>query len=160
MYDSNKDGQIDKDDLPNRTRKVFVPIIHTNGTWGHIGYHPKVALSPDEYAISEFVLPEDYVSLVAVNIVGYIPTSGGETITGQEFKVNYATDGEVYNTHTETSGTTSLVCAGDNKIDIKDTGLTLSSATTNDVIGIYYKNGDDYSTYHIIGFILEYTADM
>jgi len=145
--------------IANRTRKLFVPAQHTDDSVNDTTGVDLVDGASDS-AMGHFTVPSDFVSDMTVKAVIY-PAGTGNVYSSHTAYLGAA--GEAIGTHTVATGNQAVAVTANQYSVIQS--LALVDAAAGDYIFVSYlrAGGNALDTVgaavHMMGFLVEYTAD-
>ena len=144
------------------TRRIFVyPNDPGTGAAGNYGTRfIGVELNVDtEYCFGSFVFPNDFSAVGLVKLVWLRAAAAGTVDLSSA--AYWAAHDELYSAHSATSPDVALPAIALGDIGITDTGLDITGVDANDIITLKASRAAaTEDTFHVLGWIVEYTANQ
>ena len=157
---------VNKDDISDRTRRLFIPTGYTDGTETVMQNFSVVELADTatKFVTFSFSIPKDFVTGSAYKILVLCSHIGsGNVYIGSATHSPAA--GEAYTTNAKSKANAAYACVA-NEIEVLDLTPANPGWVIDDVVGVKISrqgaHGDDTAVgvLRVIGLILEYEGDM
>ena len=152
-------------------RELFIPALEgysPGGTRTYLGLFGilRCADAATTEILATIKVPDDFVSFSSVKLAWSSPAAAGDMYW--QMSANYAANGEVWNTHSDTPGygVTTMTLTSAIQVEEPALPLTLASLAIGDYVGLYFARagGDALDTLtnvvNVFGFLFTYVANQ